>query len=256
VLFRWSIRNKLRLGVAALFLIVVILASISLIGAYSYRWLARSISYQRATELRLVADLSWNVGELRAIISRVCRKQDISTPPIDRLKSREDFSKCLSDVNQVLEDYKAQLLTFEAEQKHDRDGENRLPEWETVREIERSLEGIAKLNGHDDWALGVVKGEELDAALAELHTLAMKLPFQLQKRMHQLVDDVRVQYRFWIVLGWSFSAAAVVTFILLLWVFHKAIFNPLQVLIDGSRRVARKGDFNYRIQLKTDDEVA
>ncbi len=256
MLFRWSIRNKLRLGVAVLLLIVGILATIGLSGSYSYRWLARSISYQRATELRLVADLSWNVGELRAIISRACRKQDMATPPVDRLKLREDFLTCFANVEQGLADYKAQLREFELEQTRDSDDDNRLPEWETVREIERSLEGIAKLNDYDDWALNEVKAEDLDSALAELHALTMKLPFQLQKRMHQLVDDVRVQYRYWIVLGWITTAAAIVTLIGFFFAFRQAVFKPLQILIEGSRRVAREGNFNHRIRLKTHDEVA
>ncbi len=253
MLFRWSIRNKLRLGVTVLLLIVGILATISLSGSYSYRWLARSISYQRATELRLVSDLSWNVGELRAIISRACRKQEIASPPVDRLKLREDFHNRLADVTSILNDYKAQLSEFEREQKHDLNDDQRLPEWETVGEIERSLDGIAKLNDYSDWVLDEVKGE---TELAELHALTMKLPSGLQQRMYQLVDEVRVQYRFWIVLGWISTAAAIVTLSVFLLVFRRALFKPLQILIDGSRRVARDGDFNHRIQLNTRDEVA
>lgn len=256
MLFRWSIRNKIRLGVAVLLLIVGILATIGLSGSYSYRWLARSISYRRATELRLVTDLSWNVGELRAIVSRACRKQDIASPPVDRLKLREDFHTCFSNVKRGLDDYKAQLRAYEREQKRDLSGENRLPEWETVHEIELSLDGIAKLNDYDDWALDEVKGEDLDSELAELHALTMKLPSGLQQRMHQLVDDVRLQYRFWIVLGWISTVAAIVTLIVFLLAFRKALFKPLQILIDGSRRVARDGDFSHRIQLNTHDEVA
>ena len=256
MLFRWSIRNKLRLGVAMLLLIVGILATIGLCGSYSYRWLARSISYQRATELRLAADLSCKVGELRAIVSRSCRKQGMSIPAVDHLQLRESFNQGLLDMNQSLESYKEQLREFESEQKRDPDGENRLPDWETVEKIERSLEGIAKLNEHNDWVLNEVKVDELDSALADLHVLTMELPFQLHKRMNRLVDEVRVQYRFWIVVGWVATVAAVVTLVALLLVFRKAIFNPLQILIDGSRRVARDGDFSHRIQLHTQDEVA
>lgn len=256
MLFRWSIRNKLRLGVAVLLLVVGILATISLSGSYSYRWLARSISYQRATELRLVTNLSWHVGELRAIVSRACRKQIFASPSVDRLKLREDFDSGLAEVNNVLNDYKDQLRRFEREQKRDPNDDNHLPEWETVAEIERSLDVIAKLNEYYDWALDEVKGDDLDAELAELHVLTMELPKGLQQRMHQLVDEVRIQYRFWIVLGWISTAAAIVTLSVFLLVFRKAVFKPLQILIDGSRRVARDGDFSHRIRLNTHDEVA
>jgi len=253
---RSSIRNKLWLGVAMLSLIVAALAFSSFSGVYSYRQLARSISYRRATELRLASELSSNLGELRTIISRACRNEDISTPPIDRLQLREEFRKRGLVIEDALEGYKTQLREFELEQKRSADSEERLAEWQTIQEIERSLERIAKLNQDDDWALHEVRVEALDSALVESHALTMKLPFHLQGRMRQIVDEARGQYRFGIVLTWISTVFAGAMVLALLQFLRRAIFKPLQMLIQGSRRVARDGDFNHRIKLNTRDEVA
>ncbi len=252
---RSSIRKNLRLGVAMLSLIVAALAFSSFSGVYSYRRLARSISHRRATELRLAAELSWNVGELRSIISRSCRKEDIPTPSIDRQQLREEFRKRRLVIEGALAGYKRQLREFELEQKRAADSEERVAEWQTIGEIERSLE-FAKLNDDDDWALHEVQVEALDSALADTHVLTMKLPFHLQQRMSQIVDEVRGQYRFWIILTWTSTVFAGVMVLALLQFLRRAIFKPLQMLIHGSRRVARDGDFNHRIKLDTHDEVA
>jgi signal transduction histidine kinase len=74
--------------------------------------------------------------------------------------------------------------------------------------------------------------------------------------MHHFSGEVRGQYRTWIVLTWTSSLLAVAILAFLLKFFHQSVFRPLQVLIRGSRRVSRDGDFQYRIQLNTQDEVA
>ena len=58
MLSRWSIRKKLWLSGVMLLLGVAMLTFSSFRGVYAYRWLAKSISSQRATELRLAMDLA------------------------------------------------------------------------------------------------------------------------------------------------------------------------------------------------------
>jgi signal transduction histidine kinase len=231
------------------------LAFSSFSGVYSYRRLARSISYRRATELRLAWEIFSDLNKLQSIISRAGRTEDIPTSPIDSLELREEFRKRCLAIEDRLAGYKAQLREFELEQKRDADSEDRLAEWQTIREIERSLERIAKLNDDDDWALHEVPVEALDSALVESQNRTMKLTFHMQKRMGQIVDEVRGQYRFWIILTWTSTVFAGVMVLALLQFLRRAIFKPLQILIQGSRRVARDGDFNHRIQLDTHDEV-
>ena len=260
MLARWSIRNKLLFGVAMLFLIVAILAFSSFRGGYAYRHLARSISYRRAAELHAASELSWNIGELRSIVSRVRRQADfpdcVGRGPLDSQSLREDFRRRFLTIKGTLRGYQAQLEEYERMHADDPDSGNRQPEWQTIGEIERALEKIKKLNDDNDWVFNEVKVEDLDTALADLHTVASNLPFHLQQRMHQFVNEVRGQYRTWIGLAWLSSSLAAVMILILLQFLWRSLFQPLRRLIYGSRRVARDGDFNHRIQVDTHDEVA
>jgi two-component system, NtrC family, sensor kinase len=260
VLACWSIRNKLLLGVAMLLLIGALLAFSSFRGSYAYRHLARSISYRRATELRLASEISWCVGELRSIVSRVRRQTDLSdrvgTVPLDSWRLREDFRQRYLVLRDALKGYRAQLEEYEREHGADPDSGSRQPEWETVGVLERELDRIRKLNDDDDWVFNELKVDDLDTALAGLHTEALRLPFHLQQRLHQFAGEVRGQYRIWIGLAWISSSLAAVLILVLLHFLWRSVFQPLRSLIHGSRRVARDGDFNHRIHLATHDEVA
>lgn len=260
MLSRWPIRKKLLLGVAILFLIVGILAFSSFRGVYAYRQLARSISHERAMELRLAAQISLNVGELRAITSRVREPYEFThssfSQPIDLLAAREQFRNRFMALSEALTEYKSQLEAFEDSRPQQQKAEQPLPEWETVTSIERSLDKIEELNNDDDWALGGVEVADLDLALADVHTLALQLPFHLQERMQQFAGEVRGQYRIWIVLTWISSASTVVMMYFLMHFLNRALMRPFRLLLHGCRRVARDGDFQHRIRLNTHDEVA
>jgi signal transduction histidine kinase len=257
LLFPWSIRNKLLLGIAMLFFIVAILSFSSFQGVYAYRWLARSISNERATELRLAMELSYSVGELRSVVSQVRRGGDFISVGADVLTLREKFRvDLLKLVNGPLKTYKETLREVEAQASGPPDRPHRLPEWQTVEQIQGCIAKVDRLNQDDAWVFNVVQVDGLDSALADLHNLTLELPRHLQQRMHHFSGEVRGQYRTWIVLTWTSSLLAVAILAFLLKFFHQSVFRPLQVLIRGSRRVSRDGDFQYRIQLNTQDEVA
>ncbi len=253
MLSRCSIRDKLWLGMAMLFLLVAVLAFSSLRGVYAFRWLARSISNERANELKLASQLSYKVGELRSTISRVRRRNDFATMGGERQVLREQFRERYFEVEEALRDYEDYLPQL----SDDADGNcDRLPEWLTVQEIQRDLLQVKKLNEDEDWIFNQLLVEDLDEALDHLHTLTLKLPEHLEHRMRQLAGEVRGEYHVLIGMAWISSSLAVVILVVLVQFFHRSIFNPLDTLIQGSRRVARDGDFNHRIRLKTHDEVA
>ena len=256
MLSRCSIRVKMLLGVAMLFLIMAILAFSSFRGVYSYRWLARNISNQRATELRLASDLSYQVGELRSIVSHVRRRNDFAIVPVDRQELREQFREELLEVEGTLTNYKDKLREFFREQEASGGQGDRLPEWETVEEIDLCLVNISKLNEDHEWVLYEFQVEGLDSALDDLHKLTLKLPLHLEQRMRQFAGEVRGQYHVWIGLTWVSSLLAVVMLAVLVNFVYRSVVLPWRTLIQGSRRVARDGDFNHRIRLNTHDEVA
>jgi len=235
---------------------VIMLACSSFRGVYAYRWLARSISYQRATELRLAMDLSYNVGELRAIVSQVRRRSDFAPLAPDRQDLREEFRAELLKVDEALNGYDETLQVYQCELLGPGPDVDPTPERQTVALIRQGLEEVAKLNRDDDWVFNQVHVEDLDQALAELHLLTLKLPQHLHQRLHELAGDVRGEYRTWIVLTWVSSILAAAVVVGLAKFFRQSVFLPLGTLIQGCRRIARDGEFEHRIQLATQDEIA
>jgi len=256
VFSRWSIRKKLWLSGVMLCVGVIMLACSSFRGVYAYRWLARSISYERATELRLAMDLSYNVGELRAIVSQVRRRSDFAPLAPDRQDLREEFRAELLKVDEALNGYDETLQVYQCELLGPGPDVDPTPERQTVALIRQGLEEVAKLNRDDDWVFNQVHVEDLDQALAELHLLTLKLPQHLHQRLHELAGDVRGEYRTWIVLTWVSSILAAAVVVGLAKFFRQSVFLPLGTLIQGCRRIARDGEFEHRIQLATQDEIA
>ena len=68
-------------------------------------------------------------------------------------------------------------------------------------------------------------------------------------------NDVRAQSLGLINCVWIFTILAAVLFAVFMQLFYRWIFRPLKILVAGSRRVAA-GDFDYRIRLSTNDEIA
>ncbi len=91
--------------------------------------------------------------------------------------------------------------------------------------------------------------------LIELQNLGKELPHYLERRMLTLSQDVKSQYRAWIVLTWFAAIAATVLLTLFISLGYRWIFRPLRILVKGSRRVAG-GDFDYQIQVASHDEMA
>ena len=85
--------------------------------------------------------------------------------------------------------------------------------------------------------------------------LTAELPTFLQQRLHDLAYEVRGRYRTLIVVTWTAAIAAGMLLGAIGVLTYRWVFRPLRLLGHGSRRVAA-GDFDYRIQLDTRDEMA
>ena len=81
------------------------------------------------------------------------------------------------------------------------------------------------------------------------------MPGLMHDRMNAFASQARRDYNSWMAVTAFASAGALAMIFLLYQRFNKRIFRPLDTLVDGSRIVAR-GDFDYRIKLDTNDEVA
>jgi signal transduction histidine kinase len=258
VLHHWTIRFKLIVGLALLVLVVVCLGISGLISTYAYRDLVNCMSY-RVTELPLAAELNQHVGNLRITVSelrglRAATYADILHNQVDNrvLACRDRFRSELTEVECRLDNYSTQL---DNESRPDRRMADIQKERETVSKIILAIERLRKADRDEDWMLYSNMSESLDVELRQLQVLADELPSYLHKNMMAFNDNVRGQSRALIYCVWIFTITASVLFVVFMQLFYRWIFRPLKILVAGSRRVA-VGDFDYRINISTNDEIA
>lgn len=254
----WPIRLKLLLGLGLLVLVVAILSSTGLVATYAYRNLVNSLS-GRVTELPLAAELAGRVSDLRITLSelRGLRANTFSDPHRDQMPMRvrmvrDEFRVQLDVVDQKLAEYRTQLAS---EMQADLRISDHQLELETAKKIEKQLRRIRQANNDEDWMLNNVRIDWLDVELAQLQNLAAELPSHLHKKLAGFREEVRGQYRVFIIAAWMATGSACLIFLLFVRLSYRWIFRPLRMLVAGSRRVAA-GEFHYRIALDTDDEMA
>src|SRR5205085_1427577 len=85
---------------------------------------------------------------------------------------------------------------------------------------------------------------------------ASGLQAKMQDRMRGFVDEARSEYRTWIITEWTATIVAAIFLPVAIWLFYDWLFQPLEVLLAGSRRIAQQDDFDHRIHLKNRDEMA
>lgn len=250
MLSRCSIKHKLWLGVALLFLIVATLSLSGMWGISSYRQLVRMVS-QRAAERPLADKLTRSVDELRFSLGSAGQwREKPEAPGYNPVASWERLRANLLEAKEALARYRAQLDLAGPDDSGI--GDNR-DEREAVRKIQRTLDRIERLG--DEWIMEQAQLGGLAAELDELHELASGLPQYLQNRMQDLKGNVRGQYHTLIALTWITTVLSAVMLAALVKLFHEGVFRPLGVLLRESRRVAA-GDFQHRIQLPSHDEMA
>ncbi len=254
----WPIRVKVLVGLGLLLLVVVILSGSGLYSTYTYRRMVKALS-ARVTELPVAAQLSRHVGNLRITLSELhgLRAREFPNAETDEVPLRvrmvrDQFGEGLEEAEETLARYRSHL-------EHKRTAGSRMAdnqrEWETVGKIEASLVRVHEANRDEDWMLDDVRVDQLNTELAILELLAAELPSHLHSRLAGFATEVRNQYRTLIVGTWIASVSAALVLALFLKLVSGWVYRPLQILIAGSRKVAA-GQFNYRIHLDGDDEMA
>ena len=255
MLSNWPIRHKLLLKLALLAIIVIALTTLSMRGLYSYRALVKSVSV-RGAELPLATRLSQEVNHLRDAVREVDERQKYSAfgqpalwlgEPI----SNERFEMTLENVQTALLMYRRQLDVKGADQNFDRSER----EHATVREIDEVLLHLSKTTSDESWMHQEDLISGVEDKVVELQRLTLDLPGFLHARMSNFADEVRVKYRSLIFITWGTAGAAAILLIVLVRLTYLWVFCPFRVLLEGSRRVAG-GDFDHRIELASDDEMA
>ena len=183
-----------------------------------------------------------------------------------QLISDGSFLQNISETGVALQDYCHELTAGELDEEPFGD---RSHEWDIARRIATELQTIWTLaqeaastseSSTEQKSLDLVDGQllKLTAIGSHLDSLAFlsaKLPTFLQSRMHDLAHEVRGRYRTLIITTWASALAAVVLLLGLGLLTYSWVFRPLRHLGHGSRRIAG-GDFGFRIELDTCDEMA
>ena len=258
VLVKWPIRVKVFIGVGLLLAMVAILSSSGLYSTYAYRTLVKTLSW-RVSELPLAAEMSAHVADMRVTLTEVrgLRASGFpdSQPELLSLRvnmARQQFVSQLGDVEDTLAEYRS-LLDHKLRAAGSI-GDNQ-PEHDAVQRIEDSLQRIHQTSSDENWMYNELKLNELDREVIELQIMAVDLPTHLHSTLKGFAAEVRGQYHALLIGLWITSALAALVFAVFVRLFYRWIFQPLEILIRGSRNVAG-GDFNYQVQLQTHDEMS
>ncbi len=253
----WPIRAKLALGLTLLILVVAILAGGSLIASMTYWRVVRSLGW-RVSELPLASELNQHVSNMRLTVSEMRGFHAISMANASRDQfpfyfriRREQYAQELNAAKETLGRYVDQL---EREPRADRRMADMQSERETAQKIGSAFTKLDEAQ-RDDWMLDGVKIGWLDTELELLQDLTRDLPSHLHGKLTNFRNEAQGEYHAMVISAASATALAFLLFAASIVLFYRWIFMPLQKLMDGSRRVA-SGDFDYRIQLNTHDEIA
>jgi len=253
----WPIRVKVFICLGLLLLVVTLLSSVGIYTSNAYRDLVRALPV-RIAELPSADQLSRKVGDLRITLARLRERRTLTSPfagdeeAADSILLRREFSLGLDDVTEALERYRDRL---EEKLRTGSRMDDNQRESETVAKIDRTLSRIRDAKQDESWAFDPARITDMATRLDRLQELAASLPTHLYDKVNRLPSEFRAQYRAMIVGTWSMGTVAALILALLVKLFFDWVFRPLQVLIAGSRRVGG-GDFDYRIRLDTQDEMA
>lgn len=269
----WPIRTKLKLGLGLLLVTVLSLFGSAYYGLYAYRGLVKSLS-ARSAELPLASQIRQHVSDLRVILSRANERLELpggvesftATAYSDSVEQepyswdvqllRQQYGVQYELIVAAVKRYRRQLDLNESERDLRLGDDSR--ERETLAEIEKVLASIGggqrNANLQEDWVLNPSHINAFHEEVEDLEQLVAELPSHLHGRLEALADDVRAQYRTAIVSAWGCAILALLLLVTSIRMFYKWFARPLQVLVEGSRKVA-KGKFNHRVRLDTRDEM-
>ena len=256
------IRSQMYFGVAMLLVIVGVLSVSSFHGLLKFRELIKS-ARGRAYEMPLVAELSVTISQLRATIGDIAAER-----PCDAFQSTTNdihFNELptgtlasirhdLLRVRNAFENYRFQLENSDT----DNPLGNNTKELKFVGHFDDAIikiEAVAE-NTQGNWIWdGPQSMDELKDCVDDLQIKTSQLPKFLNQRLDDFAKSARTGYHVWMTLSATLMLGAVLLVYILILRFNQRIFRPLEILVNGSRIVAR-GRYSHRIDLETSDEMA
>ncbi len=254
MLFTRTIRRKLLLGVGLVMGMLLILSVSGIWGLNSFRSVIRKLKYDR-TEAPQQAEL---VTAAAALLEPLDYQTPFDDPDNWRFKDRprgiaqqQQIEELIRDARDRLDEFRLRWAILPPTSFHS--GQKAIAE-PALNNYDAKLAELTRLN--DQLADRKTRPETLQRMLVEagrLVTIARMVPDPVAgtARIFEQAHDVD---RSSLVTVYVASAVVFVLFVGLLRSGYVWIFDPIRKLHQGARRVAQ-GDFNYRVQLKTHDEM-
>lgn len=253
-----TIRSQVYFGVGVLSVIVLILSAASLQGVMKFRKLTKNIR-ARSVELPLAANLGESVMELRSFVEQMHARESrfAGVQPVfsENTFYSSQLANKIETLQQSLDRYREQLENTEIEDPRWADKSQEL---NLVDHFDTSLMKIRCLVAEQDWSQTKKPYRlinDMKAELEELQAHTTKLPVFMRQRMQKFSEEAKAEYRTWITLSVLLSLAAIGMIVVLANRFRSGLLLPMEDLLEGSRQVAA-GNYDFRIRLNTDDEVA
>jgi len=252
-----SIRVKIWAVLALLILLVSTLAGAGLYAVRLYQQQVRDVTW-RVNVLPVAGKLSRHVSELQTFHGELRGIQTTRRPFVPftsdgiRPYLESKFSQTLAGLKQNYEDYR-QLLENRVQEIGIRESFER--EFSTVNDIRSAIQELDETVQQQGWSATVPALEKVELQLKTLQDHTEKLPAYLADELNGYSQTMLRHF------GWlKMTVILCVTIsvglmLLLIWLSFRWIFKPLNVLVEGSRKVA-SGQYGTRIELPTNDEIA
>ena len=245
VLFTRTIRRKLLLGASLVLGMLLILSASGISGLNSYRRVFRELDFDIsaapqpvelvAAAAALIEPIHWSV-ETDADTAFL---QEQLGELIGRAKNRlDEFRRRSENLPPSCVWMGQRKVTENSIQTYDEGLQALMQHNETLGDPERRVGSIRKMRGY---ARGVLSA-------------ALQIPDPVEGVHERLAEARRVDQSALVPMGVA-SAIVLILFLGLLRSGYVWIFDPIRKLHQGARRVAQ-GDFNYRVELNTRDEMA
>ncbi|RPI88234.1 MAG: sensor histidine kinase [Planctomycetaceae bacterium] len=246
MLFTRTIRRKLLLGVGMVLAMLLVLSAGSLLGLSSYRLSIRALEFD-------ILEAPQKAGLIEAI-SRL-QFPLVQRPPTGQLQARlqqELFLEQVETVRQELDEFQRRCAKMPMAPQHQRQMAVSFPMLTGLNEqldtLQDRASGLIRLDGREELVA------ELLARSVDMLSQAVRIPDPVDG-MASSLEQARGVYRTTLVTVGASASICLVLFLSLLRQGFVWIFDPIRKLHQGALRVAN-GDFDYRVELKTRDEMA
>ncbi|MFN0051556.1 MAG: sensor histidine kinase [Planctomycetales bacterium] len=248
MLFTRTLRRKLMLGVALVLGMLLILAISGITGLNSYRTVIRDLDYD-INSAPQQAELVHSVGALFEPL-RIRVRAD---HPEDVARQQAELGVRLEELAETIDEYRRRTEALPPSSGP----LGRRPVTDAL--LAGIAGGLSRIES--DLLPLLAKESTRSSAVARIKdqvivmlTAARQVPDPVEGLKHNL-DQAKRVYRSSLTAVWITSGVVIALFIGLLRSGYVWIFHPIRVLHQGALRVAH-GDFDYRVQLKTRDEMA